>query len=298
MIKNQITLKQLEALVCVVDEGGFRRAAEVLGTTQPNISVRIASLEETLGAVLLLRDPGSVQLTAQGRDILSAARDVLRATERLVATAGRPDLIQNRLRLGVTELIAATWLHDFLRTFGAAYPAVRVELTIDVAQVIARSLDVQDLDLGILNEVGHQKSHENVPLTSDRYIWVAAPGVAQSLPNSATLADLFEHPVLMHGRHTQASQALRAAAKEHRLGADRIAHSNSLTACLTMVGDGMGVGLLPSQLCKPALDAGKVVEIPTDWQAPELEFVASFDAERVPYFVTEAADMAAQIARR
>ena len=45
MIKSRITLKQLEAFVFVVDLGSFRQAAVALGTTQPNISARIAALE-------------------------------------------------------------------------------------------------------------------------------------------------------------------------------------------------------------------------------------------------------------
>ena len=63
MIRNQITLKQIEALVYVADLGTFRKAAAALGTTQPNISVRIAAMEDTLNIVLMHRDAGAVRLT-------------------------------------------------------------------------------------------------------------------------------------------------------------------------------------------------------------------------------------------
>jgi len=42
MIGHVFTLKQLEALVWVADLGSFRKAAQHLNTTQPNISSRIA----------------------------------------------------------------------------------------------------------------------------------------------------------------------------------------------------------------------------------------------------------------
>ena len=56
-------------------------AAEVLGTTQPNISTRIATLENVLGIVLMHRDAGSVRLTEKGEALLLAARKVLLAGE-------------------------------------------------------------------------------------------------------------------------------------------------------------------------------------------------------------------------
>ena len=89
----QPTLKQLDAFIQVADLGSFRRAAERLNTTQPNISARIAGLEELLGQSLMDRDAGSVRLTTAGERLLPHARDVLRATDRLVAAAGDPALI-------------------------------------------------------------------------------------------------------------------------------------------------------------------------------------------------------------
>lgn len=69
-----ITLKQIEAFVAVADLGTFRRAAERLNTTQPNISNRIAGLEAQLRVSLMQRDAGSVRLTQKGQAILARAR--------------------------------------------------------------------------------------------------------------------------------------------------------------------------------------------------------------------------------
>ena len=115
MIKSQITLKQLEALVAVVDLGSFRKAAANLGTTQPNISNRIATLEDSLGVILMHRDAGSVRLSEKGKTLVTAARKVLWDAEALLELADRQDLVADRMRLGVTELVACTWLHPFLR---------------------------------------------------------------------------------------------------------------------------------------------------------------------------------------
>jgi len=52
-----------------VDAGTFRAAASALGTTQPNISARITALETALDVTLLVRDAGSVRLTADGEKL-------------------------------------------------------------------------------------------------------------------------------------------------------------------------------------------------------------------------------------
>ena len=71
-----LTLKQLQAFVRVADLGSFRKAAERLNTTQPNISSRIAALEDTLDTKLLYRDAAgqsravSLTLSRVQRDLL------------------------------------------------------------------------------------------------------------------------------------------------------------------------------------------------------------------------------------
>ena len=82
----KISLKQIQAFVTVADLGSFRRAAEKLLTTQPNISSRISGLEVQLGAKLMERDAGSVRMTATGELLLPRARDVLAALDGIKVT--------------------------------------------------------------------------------------------------------------------------------------------------------------------------------------------------------------------
>lgn len=72
-----VSLRQLEYLVTVVDEGSFTRAAELLHVTQPALSHQVRALERTLGSPLLERLPRSVRLTAAGRALLPHARSAL-----------------------------------------------------------------------------------------------------------------------------------------------------------------------------------------------------------------------------
>ena len=296
MIKNKITLKQLEALVCVADTGTFRQAAKVLGTTQPNISVRIATMEDTLRTVLMRRDAGSVQMTDKGSEVLAAARQVLQASEALLEVAGRQDLMDERLRLGVTELIASTWLHAYLRAIKRLYPAIRVELTVDYSKEIENQLVAGQLDLAILTKPFRVSPSGLVPLGSCRYGWITAPSIAKQLGPRPDIADLHAIGILTHSKHTMSSIALRDHLEDLGLHSDYVAHSSSLTSCLNMAIDGMGIALLPDELFKGQVAKGDLVEVMCPWSPDPLEFFARFDDSRAPRFVARAAELSREIA--
>lgn len=298
MIRNKFTLKQLEALTFVVDTGTFRSAAVALGTTQPNISARIAALEGALDDVLLFRDAGSVRLTKKGAAVLSHARQVLRACETLLEAAERRDLIAERLRLGVTELVACTWLHEFMRALRQEYAGLQIELEVHLATEIGRKVAAGELDLSILSGPPSANTLAAVPLVSNPYVWVASPAFAADFGGQASLAALVEKPVITHARNTQAVGELQKECAALGLPMERIVHSSSLSACVPMAIDGMGAALLPVDLIKADLERGTLCEIECDWTPPPLDFVACYHIDRAPNFVLRAVEIAKSIADR
>ncbi len=297
MIKSRTTLKQLEALAFVADTGTFRKAAAALGTTQPNVSVRISALEDTLGVVLMHRDAGSVRFTETGLEVLAAAREVLRAAEAVLETADRRDLIEEKLRLGVGELIACTWLHDFLRAFRERYPAIRVELTVDLSSELERMLGEGQLDLAMLNGPFKSEDGTLIPLDEYRYGWIATPEIASALGPRPDFEALLGAGLLSHGKNTGASLALKGHLTASGLDPAQVAQSSSLASTLQMAADGMGVALLPRQLFREAVAEGRLVEIDPGWTPEPLRFFARYDAGQAPLFLAKAAELAVENAR-
>jgi len=292
MIKSRYTLKQLEAFVFVVDTGTFRAAATALGTTQPNISVRIASLEAALGTNLLTRDAGSVRLTAKGETLLIKSREVLWAAESLLEEAERQDLIEERLRLGVTELVACTWLQDYLRVLKQEYPKLRVQLEVDLSTTIDTRLIEGQIDLAFQTGPFKTGTFKSDPLGCEDYCWVANSVLFSQIGPAPRLADLFDHTILTHAKHTQAGHALHALAEAQGLDRDLIVHSSALSACVPMVLEGLGVALLPEKLVRQDLTNGALHLIQSEWLPDPLSFFARYMPQRAPLFVGKAAALA------
>lgn len=295
MIKSQITLKQLEAFAFVVDTGTFRAAATALGTTQPNISSRISALEMALDVALLYRDAGSVRLTEKGRELLVLTRDILRAGEALLEAAGRQELIEERLRLGVTELVACTWLQTFLRLLRQEYPNLRVELEVDLSLQIEERLREGRIDLALQNGPFAFQATGEQALAEESYVWVADKDLANELAGGASVARFFDKAVLTHARHTSAARALHELAATGGYDAGKIIHSSALSACLPMVNEGLGVALLPRSLVSEEMKDGRLQSLKSDWIAPPLSFFARFNADHAPRFVAKACEIAASV---
>lgn len=76
-----VNLRQLRALVAVVEQGTFTDAAIALQTSQASISRAVGDLEHAVGARLLLRTRHGAQPSLLGRRVVEHARRVLAEVE-------------------------------------------------------------------------------------------------------------------------------------------------------------------------------------------------------------------------
>ncbi|MEU8247032.1 LysR family transcriptional regulator [Nonomuraea sp. NPDC048916] len=124
-----LSLRQLEYLVAVVEEGSFTRAAEMLHVTQPALSHQVQALERAVGAVLLERSPRGVNLTPAGRAMLPHARAALADTAGALAAVRQAiGLTAGELRLATVYSVSLGVLPEALRVWSRRHPDVDVRL--------------------------------------------------------------------------------------------------------------------------------------------------------------------------
>ncbi len=293
-IVANINLKQIEAFVSVADLSSFRRAAERLNTTQPNVSARIRSLEEQIGQRLFTRDAGSVRLTGPGRRLLVKAREVLAAQDRFLSAVGDDQIFDGTLRLGVTEMVAHSWLGRFLAALSDRFPNVDLKLTVDISNSISAALFDRTIDLALQSGPFDRPCSGNVALGDFPLIWVAAPALEYG-DGEVTIEDLTRRPILTHANRTLPYEQLRAHLDEQATGPVRLVPSTHLAACLQMALDGIGIACLPRAMVRAALNTRALEQLSYAWVPDPLRFVARFEGEVAPGFVAEAAQLAAEV---
>jgi DNA-binding transcriptional LysR family regulator len=146
-----VEFRHLRYFVAVADELHFGRAAKKLGIRQPPLSQQIRRLEKDLGVPLFDRNSRRVQLTAAGRTLLPAARQMLAqalAAREAAQHAGRGETGQ--LALGFVGSATMTLLPAALRRFRATYPTVTLSLREMTTVQQVQALRSGGLDVGLL----------------------------------------------------------------------------------------------------------------------------------------------------
>lgn len=72
-----MTLQQLKYIVAVAEQKSMRRAADALYLSQPSLSNSVRELEGEIGLTLFRRSNRGIELTAEGEEFLSYARQIL-----------------------------------------------------------------------------------------------------------------------------------------------------------------------------------------------------------------------------
>ena len=275
--------------------GSFRRAAERLNTTQPNISARIAQLESILDVVLMERDAGSVRLTDKGHELLSYARKIIKAADDFTVATNTSTLIDGVLRLGVTELIVHTWLREYLRILKDRYPKLSVELTVDLSKNLEDQLLNRAIDLAIQSGPFEHRSSGMLDLGVYPLIWVASPSLGVHRRKPLPKQILMQYPILTPARGTQPFKDVSRHFSANRDASARLVPSSSVAACIQMTVDGYGCAVIPEIMILNELNNKELVKLDYAWTPGSLKFHARYDRDRGESFIAKAAELALEV---
>ena len=116
-------LRQLRALVAVVEEGSFTLAARKLFVTQSAVSHSLLSLEDQLGYRLLDRNGKRVSVTAEGDILLRRTKRVIQELEEVTRELdGLRRWGQTTIRVGAPHSLCHFMIPGVLREFRDCFP--------------------------------------------------------------------------------------------------------------------------------------------------------------------------------
>lgn len=240
------SLRQLQYVVAVADLGGFRKAADACGVSQPSLSAQVAQLEEALGVQLFERDARGVRVTATGQLVVSRARQVLLAAGDLSETARQHgDPLRGTLRVGVIPTVCPYLLPEVAPVLGRALPNLQIVWSEDKTQALLKQVADARLDAAILALDARMDGLDHAPIGDDPFVLAAAPGhplMKSAAPASAAVLDGATVFLLDDG-HCFRDQALAFCGATGGRAAGLSA--TGLSTLVQMVGAGAGVTLLP-----------------------------------------------------
>ncbi|MFV1491146.1 LysR family transcriptional regulator [Phaeobacter sp. JH18-32] len=293
-MNTRLNLEQIRAFLTVVRLGGFSKAADELGLTQPAVTTRIKNLENTLGVELFERTSGGVLLTKRGDILARYAKQFEQLSELVQRDVMDPSGIEGHLRLGVSETIVQCWLPLFIEELHRMYPALEIEINVDISVNLRTMLLDREIDLAVLLGPISEYSVDNVELPEVDLAWYRAESDQSSNDQPSRY---LEKPIFTYARNTRPFRELRSELLEHLGPNYSLFPSSSLSACFRLVESGLGVAALPRVLGQRFVSEGRICEFDPGWRPNPLKFSASFLGEPKSHLLETAAAIASATAR-
>lgn len=138
----------LRAFITVVEVASFTKAADILGRTQPAISLQIKRLEDMVGYALIARNGKEITLTERGEALAIHARQILRLNDLAVAQFEQSDS-SAKLRVGLPVDYAVNTLQSCLTNVVRQYSDVQVEIRCDLSKHLLIALRSNEIDIAV-----------------------------------------------------------------------------------------------------------------------------------------------------
>lgn len=245
---HQVDLRQLAALVAVVEEGTYARAAERVGFTQSAVSQQIASLERSAGVAVFdrPRGPKPVELTAAGHLVLDYAR-------RTLDNATDIDTRLDRLRRGISgELTIGTFQSVSSRLF----PSIIGKMRVEAPHVEVRLIETDDQDRlvhGVLDDdmdlaftIDQESDHRIAIEVLGRDPFIVIAPAAEATGTTVALADLNNRPLIGQPHNNSCQVMIDDRMRAAGLRPDYAYRLTDNAAVQSMVRSQMGWAVMPS----------------------------------------------------
>ncbi len=172
-MQQNLSADLLRTFLRVIDTHSFTRTAELIGRTQPAVSLQIQRLEEIVGAALFVRDGRSMKLTPQGETLAEYAQRILALNDEAIAVMKSPT-VAGHVRLGAPHEYTASLLPDFLGRFAQSQPNVMLEVTGDLSKNLLERQQNGEFDLIIALHSDDDDSVGGERIFVEPLVWISS----------------------------------------------------------------------------------------------------------------------------
>lgn len=273
-----MTFKQLEALYWIGQLGSFALAANKLHTSQSAVSKRVHELEMVFGTELFDRTQRSARLTDKGEEMFLLAKSLLDQRDAAVEQFSRLEVIERRVRIGVTELTAMTWFPRWVELIQQHYPKVSLEPDVDSSVNLREKVLADELDLIVVPDAFADTRIPSKAIGQVESAWMCKPGfVTEEGP--IRLHELAGHRMLIQGRKSGTGLLYDSWMKDLGVQPAKPIVIHNLVALIGLTIAGLGVSYLPKSAVGRMIDAGSLRVLDVAPALPPVTYVAMYKGE-------------------
>lgn len=261
-----ITLQQMEALVRLIEERNFSRAAKRMFLTQPALTKHIKNAEEALGATVVNRGGLGVSLTPEGKVLYDYSKRILRlreeAGEKVLRARGGE---AGDISVGASTIPATYLLPRILSGFKKQYTNISVHVHASDSEEVLEMILNGDADIGLIGKEPLSPKVHAEALWEDRLVLVVPAGHRWGRKASVTAEELSKEPFVIREKGSGTREMIESCLRDAGLNPARwnvAAELGSSEAVKEAVVAGLGVSILSVHAVQRELKQGILRAVP------------------------------------
>ena len=249
---------QIEGFIEIARQGNLSRAADSLHVTQPALTARIHALEGQVGTLLFTRGRRGMELTEAGRAFLPYAERALASLQDgvdLVAEVRRGSV--GELVLGAAPAVSTYVLPGLLARFTRLHPRIRLVVRTGHSEEILELALRREIEIGMVRELRHPLI-ESLPLYEDELVLVARADHPLVSRGTIRRDEITTARLILFDRTSSYYDLTNAFFREAGVAPGGVMELDNIDSAKQMVGQGLGVALLPSTAVAVELADGRL----------------------------------------
>lgn len=262
-----MNIDSLKCFILVAENLSFARAAESLYKTQPAVTKQISALEQEIGVPLFIRSTRHVELTPAGMSFYKDAKDLVQNSQLAIKRAQRQNASSSAISIGLSNPTVLFYLSSILSSFHNEHPDTQPNIQV-LSYKTAQSLFMENrFDvLFFYKENMTPKTGINFKeIKKDSFVCLMPAGHPLEQKDLISIQDLTDTPIIVcNPLNAPLSTASFQQKLLERRSSEGVFYCDSIEIAHCMVASGMGVSVLPGNLC---LKTSNFVTVPIDSKA-------------------------------
>ena len=233
---------QIRAFHHVALCGGFSRAAESLGLSQPALSEQVRQLEASYDLLLFRRQNRRAELTDSGQELFRLTSRFFEGEAAIAAWLdGAGASLRGSLRIMVDSTSHAT---GPLRMFRAQHQHVRLDISHGNSREVLAALRAYEVEIGIFGSQPDAADLMMVELGLSPIIAIAGPDAFTTPPDSMPVSRLADFPLIFREQGSETQALVMQAARQAGVTLKPAIIAEGREAVRDLVAEGFGIGFV------------------------------------------------------
>lgn len=256
-------LVSLDLLCSVAEFGSIRRAAQAHNISQPAASMRLKSLEKTLGVTLLERSAGHSHLSPAGIAVVQWSSEIVsKLDDLLIGVRALRTESHSNLTFAASMTVAEYLVPLWLSRLRQAKPEVIASLRTGNSESVIEMIRSEKAEIGFVEGWAVPAHFDHSIVCDDDLVVVVDPSHPWAHRKKlVTAKELSSTPLILREIGSGTREVLDRSLENLGYSPTVLSEMASNTAIKSMVSSGMGPGILSKLATQSEIDSGGLVVV-------------------------------------